>query len=54
LVVAAATVLAYSMAAAHGIAGNRLFPGTLSFDDLAVADEFACGAARTIENTRLR
>jgi hypothetical protein len=26
---------------AHGIAGNRLFPGTLSFDDPAVADEFA-------------
>jgi len=24
---------------AHGIAGNRLFPGTLSFDDSAVADE---------------
>jgi hypothetical protein len=26
---------------AHGIAGNRLFPGTLSFDDPAVTDEFA-------------
>jgi hypothetical protein len=26
---------------AHGIAGNRLFPGTLTFDDPAVADEFA-------------
>lgn len=26
-------------AAAHGIAGNRLFPGTLTFDDPAVADE---------------
>jgi len=24
---------------AHGIAGNRLFPGTLTFDDPAVADE---------------
>jgi hypothetical protein len=24
---------------AHGIAGNRLFPGTLAFDDPAVADE---------------
>src|SRR5262249_20677646 len=24
---------------AHGIAGNRFFPGTLSFDDPAVADE---------------
>jgi hypothetical protein len=26
-------------ACAHGIAGNRFFPGTLSFDDPAVADE---------------
>src|SRR5262249_41908634 len=26
-------------AGAHGIAGNRFFPGTLSFDDPAVADE---------------
>jgi hypothetical protein len=26
-------------AIAHGIAGNRFFPGTLSFDDPAVADE---------------
>jgi hypothetical protein len=24
---------------AHGIAGNRFFPGTLTFDDPAVADE---------------
>src|SRR3984893_12800364 len=24
---------------AHGIAGNRVFPGTLTFDDPAVADE---------------
>jgi hypothetical protein len=24
---------------AHGIAGNRLFPGTLTFDDPAVSDE---------------
>ena len=30
--------LAHS-AHAHGIAGNRFFPGTLSFDDPAVADE---------------
>lgn len=28
-------------ASGHGIAGNRLFPGTLSFDDPAVEDEFA-------------
>lgn len=26
---------------AHGIAGNRLFPGTLTFDDPAVADELS-------------
>ncbi len=26
-------------AQAHGIAGNRLFPGTLSFEDPAVMDE---------------
>jgi hypothetical protein len=34
-------VLCQSAVHAHGIAGNRLFPGTLSFDDPAVADEFA-------------
>ena len=28
-------------AQAHGIAGNRLFPGTLAFDDPAVSDDFA-------------
>src|SRR5215467_208223 len=27
-------------AQAHGIAGNRFFPGTMAFDDPAVADEF--------------
>jgi hypothetical protein len=27
------------LAGAHGIAGNRFFPGTLAFDDPAVADE---------------
>jgi len=39
--IAAVVVLTCSVAAAHGIAGNRLFPGTLSFDDPAVSDEFA-------------
>jgi hypothetical protein len=39
--IAAVAVLTCSAAAAHGIAGNRLFPGTLSFDDPAVSDEFA-------------
>jgi hypothetical protein len=33
-------ILGYAYSAnAHGIAGNRFFPGTLSFDDPAVADE---------------
>jgi hypothetical protein len=36
----ALAILGYAHAAnAHGIAGNRFFPGTLSFDDPAVADE---------------
>ncbi len=29
---------------AHGIAGNRFFPGTLNFDDPAVADELSITA----------
>jgi len=32
---------ALSIAFAHGIAGNRYFPGTITFDDPAVADEFS-------------
>ncbi len=39
LAVAGAILLASQAAQAHGIAGNRLFPGTLTFDDPAVADE---------------
>jgi hypothetical protein len=39
LVIAAAVLVASHTTYAHGIAGNRLFPGTLSFDDPAVADE---------------
>ena len=39
LIIAAAALVASHTAYAHGIAGNRLFPGTLSFDDPAVADE---------------
>jgi hypothetical protein len=31
-------------AEAHGIAGNRLFPGTSAFDDPAVADELTIEA----------
>src|SRR5689334_12633262 len=34
-----AMLSAIHSAHAHGIAGNRFFPGTLSFDDPAVADE---------------
>jgi hypothetical protein len=34
-----ALVLANPAVQAHGIAGNRYFPGTLTFDDPAVADE---------------
>jgi hypothetical protein len=32
-------LLSCAQAHAHGIAGNRFFPGTLAFDDPAVADE---------------
>ncbi|MBV9237094.1 MAG: hypothetical protein JOZ94_14780 [Xanthobacteraceae bacterium] len=39
LVSAALAFLTYAQAHAHGIAGNRFFPGTLAFDDPAVADE---------------
>jgi hypothetical protein len=39
--IAAVAFLALSVQAhAHGIAGNRFFPGTMAFDDPAVADEF--------------
>jgi hypothetical protein len=34
-----AALVASQTAHAHGIAGNRFFPGTLTFDDPAVADE---------------
>ena len=39
LVSAALAILSCGQANAHGIAGNRFFPGTLTFDDPAVADE---------------
>jgi hypothetical protein len=35
----AGLALQFDSAQAHGIAGNRLFPATLTFDDPAVADE---------------
>ena len=37
--VALALLLACAPAEAHGIAGNRYFPGTLTFEDPAVADQ---------------
>src|SRR6202047_503065 len=39
LPIALAALVASQSAYAHGIAGNRFFPGTLTFDDPAVADE---------------
>ena len=39
LMVATAMLGAVDSVHAHGIAGNRFFPGTLTFDDPAVADE---------------
>jgi hypothetical protein len=38
-VVTLAVLVGAHAAHAHGIAGNRFFPGTLTFDDPAVADE---------------
>jgi hypothetical protein len=39
LIVALAMLGGVHSALAHDIAGNRFFPGTLTFDDPAVADE---------------
>ena len=39
LLIALAMLASVHSAHAHGIAGNRFFPGTLAFDDPAVADE---------------
>jgi hypothetical protein len=40
LIAAAALLALIEHVHAHGIAGNRFFPGTMAFDDPAVADEF--------------
>jgi hypothetical protein len=40
LIAAVAFFALSAQAHAHGIAGNRFFPGTMAFDDPAVADEF--------------
>jgi hypothetical protein len=42
--VAAAIAVLPQAALGHGIVGNRLFPGTLAFDDAAVADELTLPA----------
>jgi len=41
LIVVAGLLAWNQPAGAHGIAGNRFFPGTMTFDDPAVADEFS-------------
>jgi hypothetical protein len=47
----AAAMIAVSYAAqAHGIVGNRLFPGTLAFDDPAVMDELIFPAVTTLKH----
>ncbi len=37
-------------AQAHGIVGNRVFPGTLAFDDPAVMDELVFPAVSSLEH----
>ena len=47
----AAVVIAISHAAhAHGIVGNRVFPGTLAFDDPAVMDELILPAVSRLKH----
>src|SRR5215475_6697325 len=47
----AAAMIAMSHAAlAHGIVGNRLFPGTLAFDDPAVMDELILPAVSRLKH----
>jgi hypothetical protein len=47
----AATMIAVSNAAqAHGIVGNRVFPGTLAFDDPAVMDELVFPAMSSLKH----
>jgi hypothetical protein len=46
-----AAVITISYAAhAHGIVGNRVFPGTLAFDDPAVMDEFELPTTTTLKH----
>ena len=47
----AAVMVAVSYAAqAHGIVGNRVFPGTLAFDDPAVMDELVFPAVSSLKH----
>ena len=49
----AAALFAVSHAAqAHGIVGNRVFPGTLAFDDPAVMDELVFPAVSSLKHPR--
>lgn len=47
---AVASVLAAAPAHAHGVAGNRFFPATISTDDPSVADELSLPTIFSFEN----
>jgi hypothetical protein len=48
--IAAAMVVLPHTAHAHGIVGNRVFPGTLAFDDPAVMDELILPAVSRLKH----
>ena len=48
--IAAAVVVVAQPVLAHGIVGNRLFPGTLAFDDPAVNDELIFPALSSLKH----
>ena len=50
--IAAAMVAVSHAAQAHGIVGNRVFPGTLAFDDPAVMDELVLPAVSRLKHPR--
>ena len=50
LIAVVATILITEDARAHGIAGHRLFPGTVSFDDPAVNDELILSPFSSIKH----
>ena len=49
LLIAAMVALSHA-AQAHGIVGNRVFPGTLAFDDPAVTDELILPAVSSLKH----